>query len=498
MKELATEVLIVGAGPSGLVLANDLCRRQTPFILVDQAESPPQESRALFLQPRSLEVLGELGVLETLLDKGLLVEKIRLYRDRRLEGSFELETVSRREAPYPFLLVVEQHVTESVLVQKLRQSGVVVERGWKFQKLQDRSDQVRAWLQTPQGEQLVRSNYLVGADGANSSVRRVRDIAFTKTDFELVYQLADLELQWELPPNEVVRLVHEQTEVIATPLPGKYRYRLSLLSPAHTGDALSFSDWEDVLQKVAPCDFSLSNPRRLKSYRAVQGLGQSMSQGRVFLLGDAAHVVPQGLAQGLNLGLQDAYNLGWKLAMVLQGDSPPSLLESYSKERRQVAQAALIDPSSLSTPTRWASFLESPKEMARWSKIDISPHRSTQRGDRAPDGELISNSQTCSLYERLDGLGYQLLVFSNRPDTELDKFVQTLAALSYSSLDVHRIGIGPLATVDIEACLHRAYSAKHGDLVLIRPDRLVAMRTSLGSETELLVYLAEHLVDTVS
>lgn len=498
MKELATEVLIVGAGPSGLVLANDLQRRGIRFILVDRAESPPQESRALFLQARSLEALDDLGVLGTLLGKGLLIEKVRLYKDRRLEAVFELETESRREAPYPYLLVVEQHVTESVLTQKLHQNGAGLERGWELTKLQDEPDQVRSRLRTQEGARLVRSDYAVGCDGANSQVRQSREIRFERTDFELVYQLADLELQWELPPNEVVRLVEGQSEVVATPLPGKNRYRLNLWSPGLTAIPLTLFDWEKILQKLAPCDFKLNNPRRLKSYRAGQGLAQTFRQGRVFLAGDSAHLIPRGMAQGLNLGLQDAYNLGWKLAQVLRGEAPSELLESYSRERQPVARAALLDPAPLPESIHWMGFLESRDELDRWSKLELNPRRGVQRGDRAPDGELLSGSDSAYLYDQLDGRCYQLLVFSDRPDPDLEQFLQTLSGRAYPSLGFHRIGIGPQATVDVEACLHRAYAARHGDIVLVRPDRVVAMRTSLGQEDRLLTYLSEHLIETIS
>ncbi len=498
MKELATEVLIVGAGPSGLVLASDLNRRGVPFILVDRAENPPQESRALFLQARSLEVLDDLGVLGALLEKGLLMEKVRLYKDRRLEIVFELETASRREAPYPYLLVVEQHVTESILLRKLRQTGAGVERGWELTKLKDEPGQVRSWLRTPGGTQLVRSDYLVGCDGANSQVRQCGEIPFERTDFELIYQLADLELQWELPSNEVIRLVEGQSEVVATPLPGKNRYRLNLWSPGLSAVPLTLADWEKILRKLAPCDVALSNPRRLKSYRAGQGLAQTFRQGRIFLAGDSAHLIPRGMAQGLNLGLQDASNLGWKLAQVLRGEAPSELLESYSRERLPVARAALVDPAPLTESIHWMSFLESRDELDRWSKLDLNPRRGAQRGDRAPDGELLRGGDTSFLYDRLDGLRYQLLVFSDRPDPILEKFFQTLSGRDYPSLGLHRIGIGPQATIDVEACLHRAYAAKHGDMVLVRPDRVVALRTSLGQEDRLLSYLAEHLVETVS
>lgn len=494
MKEQSTEVMIVGAGPTGLFLANDLQRRGVSFLLVDRLESPPQGSRALYLQARSLEALAELGLLPSLAKKGLLVERIRLYRDGKLEDILELETASRRDAPYPYLLVVEQHVTESLLAARLRESGSPVKRGWELNKVCHESDQVRSFLETANGVQVIRSDYLVGCDGPSSRVRQALDTDFSRTVSDQVYQTADLELEWELPANEVVRLVNARQEVIATPLPGKNRYRLSLWSSKLSPTPLTLPEWEQAVQAVAPGDFALANPRSLKCYRASQGMASTFSRGRLFLAGDAAHVVPHSLAQGLNLGLQDAHNLGWRLALVLQGESPPEHLANYQKERMPIARQAL-EPASTLDSTHWTSFLQSRDELERWSQLELD-EEGPQRGDRVPDGELRNGTRTKYLYDLLDGLRFHLLVFSNRKDPQLESFVERLTSPERSSLAVHRIGIGPGATVDVEACLHRSFSAKHGDLVLIRPDRVLALRVDLSEKARLIDFLSEHLVDS--
>lgn len=512
--ELATEVVIVGAGPTGLMLANDLQRRRVPFLLADRNETPSSKSRALHLQSRSLEAFEALGVIEQLLSKGVIVSAVRSYNQGRLAHRFELETASRRDAPHPYLLVVEQHVVEAILSEELRKNGVAVQRGWELRKLTDEPDQVRSWFDSPQGERRVRSSYVVGCDGAYSSVRRAQEIAFVRGDSDIVYHLADLELDWDLPEREIIWMVAGFTEIVATPLPGEKRYRLSMWTEGSRRKAgaehdygaletpLTISQWEEILRLLSPTDVKLSNARSLMCYRSGYGLAESFSRGRVFLAGDAAHVTPQCAAQGLNMGIQDASNLGWKLGLVLSGDAPPLLLDSYQSERKDVARTALAPPSREPSLMGRATYLESREDFDRWSQLCLhyrnsplsssaSTEGSIQAGDRAPDGELQEGE---FLYDRLDGLGYHLLVFTDRDDPNVETLLQSLSGRSYAALQVQTIGLGPGATIDCEGCVHRSFEARHGDLVVVRPDRFIAIRSTVDNCAELFAYLDQQLL----
>lgn len=517
MKESTTEVLIVGAGPTGLVLACDLRRRQVPTLLIDRAEAPSTESRALALQAMSLEALDNLGVVEAFLEKGVIVTGVRSYNRGRLHHSFRLETTPRLDAPYPYLLIVEQHVTESILLAQLGRfgGGASVQRGVELKRLQDDSDQVRCWLRTPTGEQQIRSSYLVGCDGAYSTVRQLKGIEARSEASDITYHVADVELDWGLPPDEIVWLVHGATEIVATPLYGERRYRLNLWSAGPSAEEetgfgalqapMELAQWQLILERLAPCDVTIANPRSLMAYRTGHGLADSMHRGRTLLAGDAAHQIPHCMAQGLNLGLQDAYNLGWKLELVVKGHAPPELLETYGSERRAVARQALWAVGSEPSLMGRASHLESREALDEWSQLSLNyrpgqdPSGSlaastVSAGDRAPDGELGREGEgVLYLHDLLDGLSHHLLVFTDLEDPRLEGWIRDLKAIDYPALEVHRLGGAAEAYRDPENLLHRAYSAEHGDLVLIRPDRFVAARGKVSEDENLLRYLAERL-----
>lgn len=516
--ELATEVVIVGAGPTGLMLANDLARREIPFLLADRAESASTQSRALHLQSRSLEAFAALGVIETLLSKGVTISGVRSYNRGKVCHQFSLETVSRRDVPYPYLLVVEQHVVEAILTEQLRKKGVRIERGWELSRLSDDPDQVKSSFRTDDGERHVRSSYVVGCDGAYSGVRRAKGIAFSRGDSDIVYHLADLELSWEMPEQEIVWMVDGFTEIVATPLPGDKRYRLSMWTESSRRVAsaepdfgaletpLTAQEWETLLQRLAPCPVTLSNPRSLMCYRSGYGLAEEFISGRVILAGDSAHVSPQCAAQGLNFGIQDAHNLGWKLGFVLSGNAPQELLASYQDERRDVARAALAPPSREPSLMGRATYLESKDDFDDWSQLRLHYRHSPltfsssskellQAGDRAPDGELQGGE---FLYDRLDGLNYHLLVFTDRHDPKVEILLQGLSCRPYTALKVEAIGLGPGATVDHEGGVHRAFEARHGDLIVVRPDGFIAARATLDEGEQLFDYLDRQLLPAES
>jgi 2-polyprenyl-6-methoxyphenol hydroxylase-like FAD-dependent oxidoreductase len=520
MSESTTEVLIVGAGPTGLMLACDLQRRKVPFRIVDRSETPSQQSRALGLQALSLEVFDDLGFVEQFLESGVVIKAVSCYEAGMLGSRFELETEPGQEAPYPYLVIVEQHVTEAILSNHLRRQGAVVERGVELKQLEYQPDQVRSKLRCPTGEEeYVRSSFVVGCDGAHSCVRRLSNIGFQGDNSHLLYHLADLEIAWELPDKEILRLSDGQGEVVAIPLHGERRYRLNLWEPAPVSGKptrelsfgaleapLDLAAWQETLQRLAPGQVTLSNPRSLMSYRSGYGLAEAYRQGRIFLAGDSSHMIPQSAAQGMNMGIQDAYNLGWKLGLVIRGDAPIELLETYQTERRPVAQLALApticDPSLAGK----ATHLESREALDKWSQLGLDYRQSSLSlrtvhdgqkigaGHRAPDGELALEGHSVFLYDLLDGRHHHLLVFSDGDDPGLEKFVRGVKAERYPALRIHLVGIGSDAMLDRDSLLHRAYAAGHGHLILIRPDRFIAVRATLAESEHLLGYLAEHFI----
>jgi len=206
----------------------------------------------------------------------------------------------------------------------------------------------------------------------------------------------------------------------------------------------------------------------------------------------------------MNLGLQDSYNLGWKLSLVVKGDAPEELLESYSKEREPVAAAILeqaqANPSSLGR----AAHFENRATLDNWSQLGLhyrsspltlsSPNHTVQAGDRAPDGELATDGTVTHLYDMMDGLSHHLLAFSDRDDPQLETFLDDIEKLYFPLVQVHLIGLGLLANTDVSRRLHRAFGANHGDVVLVRPDRFIGARGGVSDRLALLDHLAGYLI----
>lgn len=299
---LATEVLIVGAGPTGLFLACDLCRRGVSFLIVDRREAPLEASRALNLQGRSLLALDALGVLPDFMANGRVVRAIRSYTEGRLRSRFVLGNNLGR---YPHLLTIEQHRTEAILGENLRRMGGRVLRGFELEWLSESSDLVFSRIRSPGDLIRVSSSYVVGCDGADSRVRVLGGIGYTGRDCDVVYHLADVHLNWRLPANEIIWMVGGHTEVVAFPFRCHRSYRLNLWStapPVGEGpQGMDLDSWRRVIERLAPCDVRMEGPGTLASYRAGLGLADVFHRGRILLAGDAAYVLPHCSAEGLNL-----------------------------------------------------------------------------------------------------------------------------------------------------------------------------------------------------
>jgi 2-polyprenyl-6-methoxyphenol hydroxylase-like FAD-dependent oxidoreductase len=516
MSQPTTEVLIVGAGPTGLMLACDLHRRHVPFRIIDRAERPSNHSRAVNIQARTLEAFDDLGVVEYCFERGLLTKAVRTYRDGRLEDSYPLNPEPSNEIPYPYLLILEQHVTEQILSEYLLSHGVPVERGVELRRLTADPDQVKSLLQTPDGEVHLRSSYVVGCDGANSTVRSLAGIKMDEVKASVVYRLADVEIQWDIPHQEIIRFPHENFEFLAIPLPGKKRYRLSLWESLPEGTSSEQSGYgaldkpptveemEKRLFELAPGPVKLLSSRPPMSYRTGLGMASTVLRGRVLLAGDSAHLTPQCTSQGMNLGLHDAYNLGWKLGLVIKGDAPQELLESYKVEREQVAREILELAKSEPSLLGRATHFESRAALDQWSQLGLhyrasplsleSPSHLIQAGDRAPDGELAIDGNLSHLYDLMDGLSHHLVAFSDGDDPDLETFLTEVEKLYAPMVRTHRVGLGFKASTDVSRRLHRAFGANHGDMVLVRPDRFVGARGSLAEGQAILSHLAGYLI----
>ena len=346
-----TDVLVVGAGPTGLTVAVELARRGIDCQVIEKVATPPvQADKAIGVHCRTMEIWEEQGVVREAMDAGtwltgnvVFVNGVQTHR-----MSWELP-----ELPYAHL-GLPQYETERILTARLAALGVRPRRGTGLVAFTQDDDGVLADLSTGG---TVRAKYLVGCDGAHSTVRELLGLTFTGGlgRFPQLFMLADVDVDWDMPDGHLLRFIHEtdgqvDNMLVGVPLRGASRYRLATLAPpryfAQTAgkdappgfsEELAGPTLDDVqvaLDRVAPPGTRAANLRWSSVFRISHGIVDRYRQGRVFVAGDAAHLHPPAGGQGMNTGIQDAWNLAWKLALAVRGVAAPGLLDSYEAERR--------------------------------------------------------------------------------------------------------------------------------------------------------------------
>ncbi len=336
------EVLVVGAGPTGLTLALALTRQNVPVRVVDAGEGPSVHSKALAVHARTLEELELLGVADTFVEAGLPVRGLNLYSHSERLAHVDIEGI---ESPYPYILVVPQNVTERILAAELDACGVDVEWSTRVTDFHQTDYGVGTTFTLPDGSTSVSTYpWVVGCDGAHSTVRQTLRVGFDGETISQWFGLADLSVDWEAADDEATVFLAPQGVLGFIPLPEKGRYRLVATFPDLDPDDSPELDLE-VFRKIfadrSGLNGRLSDPGWISSFMVRERLVPRYDYGRVFLAGDAAHIHSPAGGQGMNTGMQDACNLAWKLALVFSGRAHHTLLESYHEERRPVAEAVI-------------------------------------------------------------------------------------------------------------------------------------------------------------
>jgi 2-polyprenyl-6-methoxyphenol hydroxylase-like FAD-dependent oxidoreductase len=388
-----TQAIIVGAGPTGLTLGIELARRSIAFRLIDAAEEPFHGSRGKGIQPRTLEVFEDLGIIDAILKAGMPYPKFRVHLgplSLRL-GPMGGRKQASESVPYPNLWLVPQHRTEGILRQHLAQLGGQVEFGKAFEKVWADERGVQVHLST--GE-LVTAEYLIGCDGGHSAVRKALGLALrgetlgTEAAFVADVNVEELDhTEWHIWPFA------KGGSIGLCPLPEPSLFQM--MSPREPAEGI-----ESAIRRVAVCQ--VTQIAWSSMYGPAVRMVDRLRVGRVFLAGDAAHLHPPTGGQGLNTGVQDAYNLGWKLAHVLRG-GPESLLDTYEAERIPVA-AAVLGLSKQIYRTRSLKRAEATNQLRlnyRTSALSSGkPLGRLHPGDRMPDVRLADGTR---LFEHMRG-----------------------------------------------------------------------------------------------
>jgi 2-polyprenyl-6-methoxyphenol hydroxylase-like FAD-dependent oxidoreductase len=341
---LDTEVLIVGAGPTGLMLACQLARRGVQPLLIDRHAGPARETRALGVQARTLEIYAQLGILERALELGHKGTGANIWARGRRSARVPLGETGTGATPYPFVFILGQDDNERIMGERLRALGGEIRWRTELTGIEQHGDHVAATLKEPDGtSRTVKARWVGGCDGAHSAVREMNGIGFPGAPYEHVFFVADVEAGGPMVPGELNVFLWKLRFHAFFPMRGENHWRIVGILPDELAgrkdvtfaDVLPYlkSEWSEGIE-VKRCTW-------FSTYRIHHRAAARFREGRCFLLGDAAHIHSPVGAQGMNTGLQDAYNLGWKLAAVAKGKAGPELLDSYEEERVPVARRLL-------------------------------------------------------------------------------------------------------------------------------------------------------------
>jgi 2-polyprenyl-6-methoxyphenol hydroxylase-like FAD-dependent oxidoreductase len=344
-----TEVLIVGAGPTGLMLANQLAKRSVRVTIIDQHSGPSVQTKALGVQARTMEIYAHLGIAERAIDMGRRAVGASMWVAGKRAARVPLGDIGSNLSPYPFLLILGQDDNEALLGDVLAGQGVRIQWNTKLVDLVQSADGVTARIERQDGSfDEIAAAWVAGCDGARSTVREACNIPFSGAPYQHVFYVADTQATGSMAPDELNVYLWRGGFHLFFPLRGKDHWRVVGILPAElrSRDALSFDDVAPyVCNEVGRTEtgdaVAFQECRWFSTYYVHHRHADRFRDRRCFLLGDAAHIHSPVGAQGMNTGLQDAYNLAWKLALVLSGNAGQGLLDSYEIERIPVAERLL-------------------------------------------------------------------------------------------------------------------------------------------------------------
>ncbi|MEW2521279.1 FAD-dependent monooxygenase [Actinacidiphila alni] len=515
------EVLVVGAGPTGLLAAEELVRRGVTVRLIERSTERSTQSRALVVGARTLEVLDDLGLAEEAVRRGRILHRIDVHPGHDDVVPLELDGI---DSPFPFALSLPQPEMVDLLESAAVKRGAVVEHGTELVACRQDADGVTAELRMPDGSgQQVRADWLIACDGAHSDVRRAAGVTADHRDLHRAFLLADVAADWDLPQDRLHPWLSGHGILVLLPLPETGCWRVIADIPAG-GDAPEPD--EDMLARLLAERTPLPHPEHavsrvdwLSRFEVRESLAGHYRQGRILLAGDAAHTHSPVGGQGMNVGLQDAHNLAWKLALVTHGQAGARLLDSYEQERRPVADrvlhataratkvATLHAPAartlrhqvlrliSRADPVRHRLALGVTELFVDYEhspQVDHDDHDHGSgagrpgAGDLSPDAFVHDGTGFTTLRHCLRGSDHALLVLLGYEDDEetitdvthaAQEAVGDFGVVLAVSRTLDRGDPGRSLLGDRHGACHRAFGASGPGLCLIRPDRFIAHRS---------------------
>ncbi len=545
---LDTNVLILGAGPVGMTLANELKRHGVTPRIVDKAPSIREVSKAMILHVRTQEVLDKVGVEAKIQQVSQPLKEVVVHAYGKHIGSWDLDEI---DSPFRHPVIIGQNRTQHILLDQLTENGVHVEWNTEAISFELAADCATTVLRNSDGkEETVRAGYVVGCEGSNSMIRRTLNFSFEGERYsgEQFIQ-ADCRIKWSLPkgrsylfltaegymmviefPDDVVRVFISLPDASVT---GAQEASKQFGAVEATNEEPTLEEIHHHLERLSGYSCELSDPIWLARYRTSHRYTNHFSQGRAFIAGDAAHVhVPIG-GQGMNTGIQDAFNLGWKLAGVVNGNLHKDILASYHSERHPVAEnlingtnfayKGILHPSEarqratrlfgpfLIRNERVQDFMRSTLEELKVFyphsplNLNLGGSNGPKPGERVLDSTMVraSDIATVTLNELTANVAWTLLLFSGM---ETKDAVQALAAFSaeitnhYSGKIVPYLILAdkqvpqdlpsdPYILLDALHTTHHRYGISNPGFYLLRPDTYVSARGPIAQKDQLLSFL---------
>ena len=509
------DVLVVGAGPTGLTLAAQLAQYGTRLRFIDRQLDRVHESRALGVQPRTLEVLAGLGVTDELVDRGNQAVRLQMHFGRRVVP-VRLFDIGIDDTAYPYLLFVSQAETERIIGEHVTSRGVNLERGVELTEIVQTGRCVSCRLRHRNGrEETLNARYVVGCDGAHSTVRDQAGIAFEGSAYPQTFVLADLEAEG-IAPDWAHAFISANGILFFFPLGVPTTWRILAMRPR--ADEPTVEPTVTLAEVQALIDgyttrVRVRDPVWMTNFRLHNRGAAHYRAGRVFLAGDAAHIHSPAGAQGMNTGIQDAINLGWKLALVSTGLADPRLLDSYEPERAPVGRMVLrfTDRAFTVATSRSAVVRFARTQLAPWlvplvlrlnagraygfrtvSQLAIryrrsplsvegpdAPRHGPRAGDRLPDAPVTQSGRAVTLQRALAATGFHLLLCGStafRQPGAAARLADRYAGLVTVHHLTSDVGLGTLHDHTGAALRRLGVDESRPAHFLVRPDGYIAFR----------------------
>ena len=511
-----TQVLAVGAGPTGLLLAAELQRRGVSCLLVDLLDAARDWDRATVVHARSIEIFEALGLAHRLLDEGVQTRAARVHSDGEVVGELDFAASGSR---YGFDIGVSEQVTEAILTDFLEAQGGAVTRSTRLIGLTAGRDAVVAALARDGEPRQVAAQWVVGCDGLHSAVRQAAGITYPGADIKAQWAVFDATIDgWESDYDIIIPYL-DTPPVVLTPLP-RQRWRVYLRPTSDSSDLVA--EASAIVRRYEPAiTFTdIENPTRFQCHSRVATRYRS---GRILLAGDAAHACTPAEGHGMNTGLQDAFNLGWKLALVCRGEAGTSLLDTYEAERRPVAERvvssgadvevarALTDPAKRAERDgqmrqTFADPDASHREAAAVAEIDRTYPRSravagddgpgASPGRRMPETADVepADGDPRPLHELTHRRGLTLIILGG-PDADPGRVADLLTELegrSHPAVDaVVALSTRPagLRVGRMDSAVAAQLGVRDVTVLGVRPDRYVGLRDDSGDPAAVTAYL---------